>query len=165
MCIRDRPYDRSDIEAELIGTTPLEWDAPRTTLAIQVELDGYVSQTFALRAGADRPVALRALESAQADALYVSSRNLHPANVEARLASNVPARLGEFLIDRYEVTNQEFQEFVDAGGYENQDFWIYPLEKEGVEVIWSEAIGEFVDLTGRPGPGIWTAGRLSLIHI
>ena len=75
------------------------------------------------------------------------------------MASNVPARLGEFLIDRYEVTNQEFQEFVDAGGYENQDFWIYPLEKEGVEVIWSEAIGEFVDLTGRPGPGIWTAGR------
>jgi len=154
-----RPYDRSDIEAELIGTTPLEWDAPRTALAIQVELDGYVSQTFALRAGTDRPVALRALESAQADALYVSSRNLHPANVEARLASNVPARLGEFLIDRYEVTNQEFQEFVDAGGYENQDLWIYPLEKEGVEVTWSEAIGEFVDLTGRPGPGIWTAGR------
>jgi len=32
---------------------------------------------------------------------------------------DVPA----FTIDRYEVTNREYLQFIDAGGYENQAFW------------------------------------------
>ena len=153
-----RLYDRPDMEAELIGTTPLEWAAPRTAALIQVELDGYASQALGWTGG-NRSIALRELGNDQADALYIPSRNLHPAMLDARLSSSVPPRIGEFLIDRYEVTNQEFQEFVDAGGYENQDFWIYSLERDGVDVAWPEAMREFVDRTGRPGPSVWTAGR------
>ena len=28
-----------------------------------------------------------------------------------------------YLIDRYEVTNEEYKEFVDAGGYEDPTYW------------------------------------------
>ena len=35
----------------------------------------------------------------------------------------VPSVHGEITIGRFQVTNHEFQQFVDAGGYENRDFW------------------------------------------
>ena len=31
--------------------------------------------------------------------------------------------VGDYLIDRYEVTNGQFQEFVDQGGYASRQFW------------------------------------------
>ena len=31
--------------------------------------------------------------------------------------------LDAFYIDKYEVTNKQFQEFIDAGGYENYQYW------------------------------------------
>ena len=36
-----------------------------------------------------------------------------------RIVINMPA-MGPFFIDRYEVTNAAYKEFVDAGGYERQ---------------------------------------------
>ena len=28
-----------------------------------------------------------------------------------------------FFIDKYEVTNKQYKEFVDNGGYSNRDYW------------------------------------------
>jgi len=55
-----------------------------------------------------------------------------------------------FLLSRYTVTNLQFQKFVDAGGYDNLDFW--PKD------IWPHLI-DFKDLTGHPGPRFWEHGR------
>lgn len=63
-----------------------------------------------------------------------------------------------FFIDRYEVTNKEFKEFVDKGGYRNQDYWKNEFLKEGEKLSWEEALSEFTDKTGRPGPSTWEAG-------
>ncbi len=54
-----------------------------------------------------------------------------------------------FYIDRFAVTNAEFQQFVDAGGYENFEMW--PDEA-------LPALFEFVDQTGVPGPRYWANG-------
>ena len=68
--------------------------------------------------------------------------------------------LDPFLIDRYEVTNQEFQEFVDAGGYETPEYWEgMDFIQDGRGISWREAMGEFEDSTGRPGPSTWEIGR------
>jgi gamma-glutamyl hercynylcysteine S-oxide synthase len=32
-------------------------------------------------------------------------------------------QVSAFCIDRYKVTNQQYLEFIDAGGYENKEFW------------------------------------------
>lgn len=63
-----------------------------------------------------------------------------------------------FFIDKYEVTNKQFKEFVDHGGYRNQDYWKHEFIREGKKLTWEEAISEFIDKTGRPGPSTWEAG-------
>ena len=67
-------------------------------------------------------------------------------------------RIDDFFMDRCEVTNRQFKEFVDRGGYQNKEFWKQKFIKEGKELSWEEALKEFVDQTGRPGPAAWQAG-------
>ena len=64
-----------------------------------------------------------------------------------------------FLIDRHEVTNAEYQRFVDSGGYENRKYWTQPFTRNGAAVTPDEAIASFRDGTGRPGRSTWQAGR------
>ena len=65
------------------------------------------------------------------------------------------APLADFWLDRYEVTNRQFKAFVDAGGYANRSYWTQPLVKEGRTITWEEAVAQFRDATGRPGPAGW----------
>jgi serine/threonine protein kinase/dienelactone hydrolase len=67
-------------------------------------------------------------------------------------------KLGDFFIDRCEVTNGEYKKFVDAGGYGNRDYWKHPFIKKGETLAWEDATAEFVDQTARPGPSTWQAG-------
>ncbi len=63
-----------------------------------------------------------------------------------------------FFMDKYEVTNKQYKEFVDKGGYRNRDYWKNTFIKNGKTLTWEEAIAEFTDRTGRPGPSTWEAG-------
>ena len=65
----------------------------------------------------------------------------------------------EFFIDRYEVTNRDYQKFVDAGGYREPRFWKQEFAKDGRKLSWQDAMRSFVDATGQPGPASWEAGR------
>ena len=67
--------------------------------------------------------------------------------------------VGDFLIDRYEVTNRQFQEFVDRGGYASRQYWKHPFVKEDSTLSWEDAMAQFVDSTGEPGPAGWKSGR------
>jgi gamma-glutamyl hercynylcysteine S-oxide synthase len=53
-------------------------------------------------------------------------------------------------LDRYCVTNEDYQRFVDAGGYEQLEFW----HEEALP-----ALLDFVDQTGAPGPRFWSDGQ------
>lgn len=66
--------------------------------------------------------------------------------------------VGEFLMDKYEVTNAQYKKFIDGEGYNNPSFWIYPIHSNGKELNWKEAMALFTDRTGRPGPAGWEAG-------
>jgi eukaryotic-like serine/threonine-protein kinase len=69
-----------------------------------------------------------------------------------------PADAEEYWIDKYEVTNRQFKEFVDAGGYQKQEYWKETFIKDGKQLSWDEAMGLFRDPAGRPGPAIWEFG-------
>jgi formylglycine-generating enzyme required for sulfatase activity len=57
-----------------------------------------------------------------------------------------------YFIDRHEVTNRQFKQFVDQGGYQKREYWKTPFVRVGKPVSWEEAMAEFRDTTGRPGP-------------
>ncbi len=66
--------------------------------------------------------------------------------------------LDDFYMDRHEVTNKSFKEFVDNGGYRKKEYWRQHFVRDRKPVHWETAIREFVDQTGRPGPSTWQAG-------
>ena len=63
-----------------------------------------------------------------------------------------------FFIDRYEVTNRQYKEFIDNGGYSNPEYWKNEFKKDEKTITRNEAIAFFVDNSGRPGPSTWEAG-------
>jgi hypothetical protein len=68
-------------------------------------------------------------------------------------------RLGEYLIDKYEVTNRAYKAFVDGGGYDDARYWKHAFVGQGKAIAWNEAMTRFRDKTGRTGPATWEYGR------
>ena len=68
-------------------------------------------------------------------------------------------RVGKYWIDKFEVTNREFQRFVDQGGYRKQEYWKHEFRKDGRVLPWADAMKLFVDKTNRPGPSTWIQGE------
>jgi eukaryotic-like serine/threonine-protein kinase len=72
--------------------------------------------------------------------------------------SSRPVALAGYWLDKYEVTNRQFKEFVDRAGYQKKDFWKEPFVRDGRTLAWEEAMAEFKDSTGRPAPSTWELG-------
>ena len=68
-------------------------------------------------------------------------------------------KLPSFYLDRDEVTNRDYQKFVDSGGYEKKEYWSEPFLKDGRQLPWSEGVAGFRDTSGRPGPSSWVGGH------
>lgn len=71
---------------------------------------------------------------------------------------------GDFFMDEHEVTNRQFKEFIDGGGYRKKEYWKYPFVKDGKTLTWEEAMAEFVDATSMPGPSTWEGGYYAEGH-
>lgn len=70
-----------------------------------------------------------------------------------------PYDLPSYYIDRFEVSNREYQQFVDSGGYRKREYWKEKFRKGNRELSWDEAISLFRDSTDRPGPSTWQGGH------
>ncbi len=171
-----KAYDDTDGEWILAGTTPLtQWvDAPRGAVRLKVTKEGFRTGYFAAavpgpsvqtqqpaRFPFDRPsVPLElAPEGRLPEDMVLVPRTDVPVylsgwstNLLGSDRHDIPA----FAIARSEVTNREFKEFIDAGGYETAEYWReLPLRHRGQALSWDQARKVFVDATGRPGPAGW----------
>jgi dienelactone hydrolase len=103
--------------------------------------------------------------SATTDAILSGQSTL---SIELPAAAGVPAgmvwvppmpagalALPGYWLNRYEVTNAQFKRFVDAGGYQNSQYWTEPIVKDGRRISLQDAAVEFRDRTGRAGPSTW----------
>jgi eukaryotic-like serine/threonine-protein kinase len=74
--------------------------------------------------------------------------------IASRDVQSLTASLDDYFIDRLEVTNARFAEFVDAGGYARQEFWSDLAEAmpEGT----ADVQRGFVDRTKLLAPRAWT---------
>ena len=101
-------------------------------------------------AAADAPVCAESIVLRPAgslkDMVAVPGDSL-PVNLSGFNSEDI-VRVGPFRIDRTEVTNRAFKEFVDADGYRQPDYWRKAAR-----------IRRFVDSTGRAGPATWELGE------
>ena len=167
--------DRRDGRWELVGTTPLDsMPMPKGGLELsyrlRIERDGYrtvelLPHVFTNWAAY---VGVQALDTLRLDPLATieegmvripgwSARDtLHPGGGTIRFA--------DYHIGRAEVTNREYKRFVAAGGYQRREYWSEPFIRDGRQLSWEEAIGEFRDRTGMPGPSTWSGGTYPAGH-
>jgi hypothetical protein len=169
-----RPYDDPDAEWQELGETPIyDVAIPRGFSLIRLEKQGYDS---VLRVVGMMPIDgmakhLAAVEDPTGtdyvipavDIVLDPGDGLVPTN-EVRvpgtrtLIEGEPVQLAEFRIGRYEVTNREYREFVNAGGYKRRDYWEHEFVRNGTIISWELAMEAFRDTTGRPGPATWIGG-------
>ena len=135
----------------LLGTTPtdsLPLPAPLIHYGrFRVEKPGYRA-IVGLLGPTSRTFYLDKLTAPDSGMAHVSGGKL--AVFLVGLDGRAPVQLGDFLMDKHEVTNAQYKAFVDAGGYSKVDYWpagLTPATRAG-----------FVDRTGRPGPSTWEAG-------
>jgi serine/threonine protein kinase/formylglycine-generating enzyme required for sulfatase activity len=160
--LRDR--DDADSSWSILGETPLDSiRLPLAVLHVRIAKAGYDDIELLLRpwviAARDTAILHRTLDetgSIPGDMVRVPDGTFAPFIPGLQLGV---IGFDEYLIDKYEVTNKDFQVFVDSGGYLKPEYWTQPFVNGGDTVSWVEGVAEFVDATGRLGPATWELGR------
>ena len=149
-----RPYNSTEADWELLGRTPLEGvRVPLGLPRLRYELEGYQPIRVAGRRG--RSPTLDPLDPNTEGLVRVPG-----ADFEVFLPGleHLGIELPDYFIDRNEVTNMQFKQFIESGGYTDPEYWEHAFVREGVELAWEEALALFRDQTGRPGPSTWEVG-------
>ena len=154
-----KPYSLPEDVWEHLGQTPLEdVRVPSSLLRFKIEKPGFETEW--------RAPHLIILPNLNTELSPTGS--LPPGMVRikggrafgwlARLDPFLGATLDDYFMDRYEITNRKFKEFVDAGGYRDRKYWKHPFVGNERSLSWEEAMEVFRDSTGRSGPATWELG-------
>jgi len=167
-----RPYGGTEADWRAIGETPLkDVTMPWGVGLWKLEYPGRATGVFAIRnpgvqlrnvpdpamrmrfQATDFTLHLADAATSPAEMVLVHTAALYVPLVAEESTIDLPP----FFIDRYEVRNREFKEFIDAGGYAQAELWRDLPFGDGV-AGWQQAVAKLVDTTGRPGPATWQAG-------
>ncbi len=149
-----------------LGRTPLtKIRLPQESYIFRLTKEGYAAEFYIRKPPGmglvgdvnkfDITVALQASSSVPPEMVPVRAGW---ASLNYPLMGVPPVKVEDFLIDRHEVTNEEFKRFVDAGGYKREEYWKEPFVRDGRTLSWEQAMSQFHDATGHPGPATWEAG-------
>ncbi|HUR21031.1 MAG TPA: bifunctional serine/threonine-protein kinase/formylglycine-generating enzyme family protein, partial [Vicinamibacterales bacterium] len=154
---------------ELVGVTPLtNFRVARGEYVLYIEKDGYaptertVSGAMLHANGLTVPPPPIRVEQTLIPLDKMPARMVAVPGGEYRLVAwsrptDTRVTLNDYFIDKYEVTNQEYKDFINAGGYVKKDFWKHPFVRDGKAMSWEDAMKLFVDRTGLPGPRSWSS--------
>jgi serine/threonine protein kinase/cephalosporin-C deacetylase-like acetyl esterase len=153
-----KEYSKPENEWEYIGVSPI--DSIRVPIGIfrwKIEKEGYDT---ALAASSSWTVVPGSGLLYPYEIFRVLDRkgSIPPDMVRASGAMTNLGQVQDFYIDRYEVNNRQFKEFINSGGYKKKAYWKHQFIRNGEFLAFEEAMAEFVDQTGRPGPATWQAG-------
>jgi len=151
-------YKTPDSEWEYVGIAPIEnIRLPIGIFRWKMEKEGYES-VLAAATTWDIGMGKNLLIPNDLKRVLDEKGSIPPGMVRVPGVEIPLGKLDDFFIDKYEVTNRQYKTFIDSGGYNNRGYWTHEFIKEGKVLTWEEAMTEFVDQTGRPGPTIWQAG-------
>ena len=153
---------------ELLGQTPIaDKQLARGDYIFQIEKEGYspeemivstspISGTGTLLLPPPARIEQRLIEQGRVPERMVFVPGGEYRLVSWRRPTDARVRLDDYFIDKYEVSNREYKEFILAGGYLKKDYWKHAFHKEGKPITWEEGLAEMRDRTGLPGPRDWS---------
>lgn len=157
-------------EWRFLGKSPLpSIRLPRGILQFKLDKEGYETTFFSSSNPSLKlnnfpidmgwnvdPINLQVEGSIPKGMIYIPGGNFVPALTGSGVDQ---VYLHPFYIDKFEVTNKEFKEFVDAGGYKNPQYWVeMDFIRDGVSLTLEEAQELMTDTTGMVGPAGWEVG-------
>jgi formylglycine-generating enzyme required for sulfatase activity/cephalosporin-C deacetylase-like acetyl esterase len=162
-----KDYNAPDKAWEFIGITPIEKRRlPLVDSRWKFELKGFATVERATFPSDSLTITMDEGPKAPSGMVHVElSTSMAPQTTPVTLFGIAgfddlpPIQLGDYWMDRYEVTNKQFKQFLDQGGYRKQEYWKQEFRKDGRAISWSEAMTLFRDTTGRPGPARWVQGE------
>ena len=153
-------YTKPESEWKYLGKTPInEAQLPKCAIRWKIEKEGYMATLAAsqstkfgrltadsLLIGQDFHRRLIKEEDSKGDMVYIPGADLGYGTIPG------------FFIDRFEVTNKEYYEFVRQGGYEKDEYWVTLLDHMKDSAEYKAIRSTFVDITGLAGPSTWENG-------
>ena len=154
-----KPYKSPDSTWQHLGISPLEnIRLPIGIFRWKVEKEGYET-VLAAASTWDLDLAGNRLFIPNDFMRVLDKKDSTPQGMVRVPGMQIPkGKLDDFFIDKYEVTNKQYKAFIDSGGSRKKHHWPHAFIKNGKKLAWEEAMAEFVDQTGRPGPATWLAG-------
>jgi len=162
--IYGKDYSKSPGEWILLGKTPIKnIMIPRNQASkFKLELDGYETSEqpffgimffFGVR---DISVKFHRTNDTPSGMVYIKGDTSRMRLVGF---DHLPEKvLGDFWIDKFEVTNKEYKAFIDKGGYQDKKYWKHTIIDGSKVLNFDEAMNIFKDKTGVRGPANWEAG-------
>lgn len=165
---RYAPEGSADIPRTLVGTTPInDLRIARGQYILYVEKSGYAKTersisgailhtgTFVVLPGPiDIQEKLLPADKVPDRMVFVPRGDYRLVAWARPTEARVP--LNDYFIDKYEVSNQDYKEFINAGGYLKKEYWQHSFVKDGKPLAREDALKEFKDRTGLPGPRDWS---------
>jgi hypothetical protein len=147
-----KEYSAVDAPWEFVGKSPIAelWTAHTQTYRVRIVKSGFETVECSVGLGGQWNITLTPKGRGPPGMVLVSQKEMPfpPSNIA----------LPDYWMDKYEVTNRQYKELVAAGGYQNPKFWKQPFIRDGRTLSFEQAMAEFKDATGRPGPAGWQFG-------
>ena len=124
---------------------------------IKVEQDGKESFQFFTSARMFNQIKITLDDKLDEEGIYFPERELFLANTNYS-KSHENLLIKPFYMDKYEVSNKDYKEFVDSNGYYREEFWPVDLMYEGKKISFNEVKTSFVDKANFPSPKDWYQG-------
>jgi dienelactone hydrolase len=153
-----KEYRTPESDWKYLGVSPLEKiRVPIGIFRWKMEKEGYET---VLAASSTWDVSPGARGLAPYDLVRVLDKegSIPPGMVRVPGTQTERGDLPDFYMDKFEVTNRRYREFINSGGYRNRKYWKQKFTKEGRELSWEKGVKEFTDQSGQPGPATWQAG-------
>ncbi|MFQ6035439.1 MAG: protein kinase [Sedimentisphaerales bacterium] len=157
-----KKYEATDSQWQYLGRSPLEnIRFPHGVYRWKIEKEGFETTEYVAHVEHVSPKSVE-IELWQEGSLPPGMVPIQGGRLKMRLSlfqsEDASIEVPAFWIDKCEVTNEQFKEFVDHGSYAKKEYWKHKFVKNGRKLSWEEAMSQFRDKTGRPGPSTWEGG-------
>ena len=84
--------------------------------------------------------------------------SMRPEMTRVKGDAFIYGKIPDFFIDKFEVSNRQYKNFLDEGGYTKPIYWQELKLSYDDSLSWQEMLNTFIDKTGLAGPAGWENG-------